>query len=613
MPHSAGSPPEAPPAAAQPPPGRPHEQADADRAFFVRLKALLLGTARATLAPLLVFALAAGAALLYGVPGPARAAVLLVAAIPAIWRFAGAVLHGLFRAEPQLRLVQCNDATARHLRRWLGLVARLFAVFAPLGWALEANHYPRGAVDALWLAYEALTLVALVALLGRRGLAEAVLPRAERPIGKALRRIAVAAYPFFALYVVAVLAIHALGYVNLARFLGRATALSGAVLAGAAIVWKYAAYRLDAWNERRLAAAAAAGPSGGAEAGPELERHRGLYLAASALVRYAVAAGTLLGLLFAWGLDARQVQSLISGKTIGWSVDGQRVGISILDLFESALILIVTFLGGRLARTVFLGRLRERSTLDRGTQEALGNAAFFLVVAFGGYFALATLKVNLEVVKYLGGALGIGIGFGLQNIVNNFVSGIILLVEKPIRTDDIVEVSGVLGRVDRIGTRSTVVMDVDNVARIVPNAEFVSAQVTNWSYGDLRTRVRCPVGVAYGTDPHLVREALLGVAGQHGLVLKKPAPDVLFKEFGDSSLNFELVCYVAEPARIAKIRSDLNFSIEAAFRKHGVEIPFPQRDLHLFQKAPLVHRVELVRRDGGNGAPVLEPEERKTT
>lgn len=568
----------------------PHAS-ERERAFFVRLARLGLEVAHATIGSILLLALALGAAFLYRLPAMAKETAALVLAIPLAWQLSSALVRGLFRpGDPRYRLVPCDERTARHLHRWLLVIGRLFAVFAPLGFALEINHYPRGALDVLWLAYEGLTLVALVLLFSRRGLVRGLGAAPETRIGQAMASLAAAIYPFFAVYVIGLLALHADGYVNLARFLGRSTSLSGAVLVLAAIVWKYATYRLDFWNERRLAAAAARAPP--EEIDPEKQRQRGFYVTGRALAHFAIFGATALALLFAWGLDARQVRSVVADKhLVGWEMDGRAIGVTLLDLFECAFFFILSFLGGGVARTLFLERLKKNSTLDRGMQHALANAGFALVITVGGYLILSTLRVNFEAAKWLGGAVGIGIGFGLQNIVNNFVSGIILLAEKPIRTDDVVEVSGVVGRVDRIGTRSTVVIDGDNIARIIPNADFVSAHVTNWSYGDPKTRLHCPVGVAYGTDPSLVRTALLEVAAQHERILKKPEPDVSFKQFADSSLDFELTFFVAEPRGIAKVKSDINFAIEAAFKRHGIEIPFPQRDLRIIQKEPIVTRV----------------------
>jgi small-conductance mechanosensitive channel len=180
------------------------------------------------------------------------------------------------------------------------------------------------------------------------------------------------------------------------------------------------------------------------------------------------------------------------------------------------------------------------------------------------------------------GALGIGVGFGLQGVTNNFVSGIILLLERPIKVGDRIEVGNVNGDVINISPRATTIVTNDNIAIIVPNADFISSKVVNWSYTNRNVRFNFPVGVSYGSDPEQIRRVLLEVALAHQGVLKDPKPSVLFDGFGDSSLNFLLRVWTREFATVPGVlRSDLYFAISRAFKEHGIEIPFPQRDLHI--------------------------------
>ena len=182
----------------------------------------------------------------------------------------------------------------------------------------------------------------------------------------------------------------------------------------------------------------------------------------------------------------------------------------------------------------------------------------------------------------MAGAVGIGIGFGLQSIANNFISGLVILFERPVKVGDRIQVGGVTGDVVRIGARATTVKTNDNIDIIVPNSEFISSQVINWSHSDREVRLHVPVGVSYSSNPEEVQKILLDVAAVQPGVLKSPAPEVLFTEFGDSSLNFELLVWTSE--FIAKpnfLHSELNFAIRAKFKECGVEIPFPQRDVHV--------------------------------
>jgi potassium-dependent mechanosensitive channel len=227
----------------------------------------------------------------------------------------------------------------------------------------------------------------------------------------------------------------------------------------------------------------------------------------------------------------------------------------------------------------------QRSRMDRGSKEAMISLTGYLGVAIGFLIALSIAGVQLANLALIAGALSVGIGFGLQNIVNNFVSGVILLFERPIKTGDWIVVAGTEGYVKKISIRSTQIQTFDRSDVIVPNSELISGQVTNWMFRDSLGRVVLPVGVAYGTDTELVKSILLDIAYQHPSVITKSPilskPWVLFRTFGDSSLNFELRCYIREVDNRLTVMSDMNFEIDRAFREAGIEIPFPQRDVHL--------------------------------
>jgi small-conductance mechanosensitive channel len=184
-------------------------------------------------------------------------------------------------------------------------------------------------------------------------------------------------------------------------------------------------------------------------------------------------------------------------------------------------------------------------------------------------------------VALFAGAFSVGIGFGLQTVVNNFVSGLVLLFERPIQIGDMVEVGTLRGEVRRIGARSSTVRTFDGAEVIVPNANLISEPVVNWTLSDRRRRLDLEVGVAYGTDPEAVLELLQGVGEAHSAVLETPKAEALFLEFGDSSLNFRLRVWIPRFEEGFTIRSQLSVAINAALRDAGIQIPFPQRDLHV--------------------------------
>jgi small-conductance mechanosensitive channel len=251
-------------------------------------------------------------------------------------------------------------------------------------------------------------------------------------------------------------------------------------------------------------------------------------------------------------------------------------------LLSLMLLLTVVLIGERWIRRFLTKRVLTRTQLDPSFQYALGRFAGYCFIAIGCLIALDLVGIDLNSLAFVAGAVGIGIGFGLQNIISNFVSGLILLAERPIAIGHRVEVGGVAGLVTQISLRSTTVVTNDNITIIVPNSDFITTPVTNWSYGDPKVRLRLSVGVAYGSDVEKVHRILLEVAAGNASVLKDPAPQVFFVGFGDSSLDFELGVWTADRARNPRgLRSELNFAIDRLFRQNGVEIPFPQRDLHL--------------------------------
>lgn len=236
----------------------------------------------------------------------------------------------------------------------------------------------------------------------------------------------------------------------------------------------------------------------------------------------------------------------------------------------------------RFCRTFLQKDILTRTPWDRGQQYAVARVTGYLIFLFGLIVGLQSLGVNLSSLVVLGGALGVGAGFGLQPIVSNFVSGLVLLVERPVRIGDRVEVGNTFGEVVRIGGRSTWVRTNDNEVIIIPNSEFITSRVINWTANDPQVRFSIPVGVGYGSDPAQVRELLLQVARSHPNVLPDPAPDVIFVGFGESSLDFQLRVFTIKQVQTpGTLKSDLLFAIFRMFGEHGIEIPFPQRDLHL--------------------------------
>jgi small-conductance mechanosensitive channel len=251
-------------------------------------------------------------------------------------------------------------------------------------------------------------------------------------------------------------------------------------------------------------------------------------------------------------------------------------------ILKLLVLMVLVLVAERYLRRLLRRRVLARTHLSPDLQYAVSRFVGYCFITVGLILALKVVHLDLGALTVIIGALGIGVGFGLQNIISNFVSGIILLAERPIALGHRIEVGGVAGQVTKINLRSTTVVTNDNITIIVPNSDFITHAVTNWSYGDPKVRLRLPVGVAYGTDLEKVRRLLLELAGENPSVLKEPPPAVRFLGFGDSSLNLELAVWTIDMAlRPTTFRSNLYFAIERKFRENKIEIPFPQHDLHL--------------------------------
>jgi small-conductance mechanosensitive channel len=254
--------------------------------------------------------------------------------------------------------------------------------------------------------------------------------------------------------------------------------------------------------------------------------------------------------------------------------------ISMASLFVILLILGCFFILSRIVERGVRVVLKNKS-IDPGIKGSIERFSRYLTVILGAFIALDTIGISLSSIAALGAVLMVGIGFGLQNLTQNFISGVIILLERPIKQGDIVFVGGVSGRVRDIRVRSTVIETRDDVAIIVPNSQFIAEQVINDSFSGQKIRRTIKVGVAYGSDVEKATAILMKIANAHEQILKNPGPRVLFMDFGSSSLDFELRFWAAELWTTDVILSDLRYAIDREFRNSNIEIPFPQRDLHI--------------------------------
>ena len=235
----------------------------------------------------------------------------------------------------------------------------------------------------------------------------------------------------------------------------------------------------------------------------------------------------------------------------------------------------------RIFTVLFKQSILSKTGANRGLQDVI---AIIIQYTLSFIFIIILWQIwgfDVSSLAILVSVLGVGIGFGLQNIANNFISGLIITIERPIQIGDFIKVGDLLGKVQKIGSRSTVVKTMDQVSIIVPNSRFLENDVINWNYDNPVSRLRIPIGVGYGSNIKKVRLALLEAVKSHPDVMLTPRPQVFFQEFGDSSLNFEVLVWISEPSKQFRLKSELNYRIAASLSRYEIEIPFPQRDLHL--------------------------------
>lgn len=271
-----------------------------------------------------------------------------------------------------------------------------------------------------------------------------------------------------------------------------------------------------------------------------------------------------------------------AGIPLAWSAPLPGINLSLLQIFLLIALLVAVFWVSSHTKRFLYNRILKDSGLTRSLQYAIAQIASKVVLVVGIILVLENSGIHLAALTVFAGAIGVGIGVGLQGIASNFISGLVILAERPISIGDRIEVGKVAGQVERIRARCTIIKTNDNISIIVPNSKFINDPVTNWTYGDPRVRFRVPVGVAYGSDLDKVTEALIAAGREHPKALQDPPVSVFLQKFGDSSIDFELVVWSSEMSyRPSRFKSDLNFAIARKFKEAGIEIPYPQRDVYI--------------------------------
>ncbi|MEM1347205.1 MAG: mechanosensitive ion channel domain-containing protein, partial [Myxococcota bacterium] len=292
----------------------------------------------------------------------------------------------------------------------------------------------------------------------------------------------------------------------------------------------------------------------------------------------------------------------------------QSVRFSIFNVLSAALIVGASLLASKIVRAVLNAKVYPSLDVEIGVAYAVNTVLNYAIVVLGFFLVLIALGVNLSALTVVLASLSVGIGFGLQTLTENLISGFIILFGRTVRKGDFVSVGEIYGRVEAVGARSVVVRSMDNYDVLIPSKELVGGQIINWTYRDTLARLHIPVGVTYKADMHRVKGALLEAAKRHPNALDLPEPEVWLVEFGDNSVNFELLVYYdCSMTNASRLKGEINFHIWDALEEADIEIPFPQRDLHIRSADILPQLGEMFggpaapRGDGAEDDPTLSP------
>jgi len=364
-----------------------------------------------------------------------------------------------------------------------------------------------------------------------------------------------------------------LAFVALGVFLSQMVILSTAVLLTAYLVLRQIDYRTS-----QIAARSVESATGEDGLDPHSKAHRNAILlnGLGKLITYVVAILLLLGPL---GYRSTDLQALVTRAFFGFEVGG--LSISLSTVFLAIGLFFLGYTVTVAIRSWLNNRFLPTTRLDIGIANSISTVFGYIGFILAAILAVSAAGFDMSNLAIVAGALSVGVGFGLQSIVNNFVSGLILLAERPIKAGDWISAGGSEGTVKRISVRSTEIETFDRATVIVPNSNLITDTVTNWTHGNKTGRIIIDIGVAYDSDPRQVEEILLGCAKAHRMVLGKPPPICMFMDFGPDALNFSLRCFLADINYMLSVKSELRFQILDELRKANIAIPFPQREIHI--------------------------------
>jgi potassium efflux system protein len=482
--------------------------------------------------------------------------------------FGRGVARGLLAPDsPVRRLVAIDDMTAVCLHDHLVWTTRALGILM----ALQVLHKTLYAPLALTIATNAVFGIAIVALLVHLVFCLRRVQQAAPDAPVAAPWVKPLAW-FFAAAIVTALVI---GYAGFAAFIAFRVVVAAAVLCALYLLLVIAdALFTDALDENTARGRALASNLGIA--------HRNIAIAGTLLsagIRVVLILLAIVVVIGPWEVSTADLLSTVQSTSLSFRIG--EVSISFRAIVSAAAALLIVLFVTRLGQRWLQTQLLPRTALEPSLQLSIATIFGYIGVIIAVMMAMGSLGIDLQKIAFVAGALSVGIGFGLQAIVSNFVSGLILLAERPIRVGDSIVVKGEEGWVRRIRVRATEIETFDRAAVIVPNSELITGVVKNWTHANTMGRIVVKIGVGYDSDPERVREILTAIATEHPQVLKTPPPRAFLVAFGDSALSFELRCVVSDVENGMSVKSDLHFALLARFRAAGIEIPYPQQEVRL--------------------------------
>jgi len=489
----------------------------------------------------------------------------------------------------------------RHLYKSLSTIVLFSLVLLSIISVLILFQYKSDVLELLWFVYRVGMLILLLWLATQKTLIFKLLPGAESPLGKLIHRIITILYPIFVVFIVVLFAIRSLGYTILTYVLLKTCIKSFAIAFITCCVWKFLLYRLNYARERQLQR------NNIKKGSTEERKFRSLTLAYQTSFNYVVSILTAIIIIRVWFGTFRDalgspaapypIQKMVGqiGAILNAFGDGLRYRFVFeegkhttpLKIIIAIIVLIVSFFVARYIKTLLDKKVFYKLRLDLGARHTLSTMARYAIIGIAILIGLHVAGIPLRSLAIFAGAFGIGIGFGMQNIISNFISGIILLIERPMRVGDVITLEdSALGTVEKFSARSTTIITPEGTTMTVPNSKFIEAKITNLTHPVPQLRGSVKVGVAYGSNTALVKNCLLEIAKQNPNVRTYPEPFVRFAEFGNSALIFELYFWADDPGKRWFTQSELNFAIDEAFQKNNIEIAFPQQDIHIRSIAP---------------------------